>query len=594
MSSLRAKLVLIYCLAALSGILITAALSYYGVETNVQTLAANRADGLADELAYSIEILGANRDPALVRSLLDKSAGLPDVALVFIVDSTNRLLISGDGRPTGLRQGSPYVLQALQHQAETQAVERDRLIMVRPLRFAGLGSRTQSNNGALWIEIDLAPAQAQSQRAFGAILGIVIGLLAFSVLGAFWVSDKLIFRRLERIKEGLRQVSAGDLNTHIQVPTSFGTSDEVNRLANQFNQTTDALRASQHALEVERDFAQLITNSIAQGLTVIDSAGMFEFVNPAYARMLKRRPEDLIGHSPDEVTHPDDLLRLAEIRAARQHGETSTYEMRLVAADGAILNVLITGAPRIVQGQISGSVSVVTDLTERARLEQMKSDFVNRAAHELRTPLAATMMMTDLIQEGGSAGELAEYWQVLRTEQARQRTLIEKLLMVGRLESGAFTLDPTPLQLEGPLREALTATETQAHSKAIQITVNVAPDLPAVLGDAEYLQQVFVNLLTNAFKFTPRKGAVRVTASPDERGVRVTIKDSGIGIPPEDRPHLFERFFRASNATRREIQGTGVGLFLVKSIVSQLGGSITLDSELNQGTTVSVWLPGAG
>lgn len=239
-------------------------------------------------------------------------------------------------------------------------------------------------------------------------------------------------------------------------------------------------------------------------------------------------------------------------------------------------------------------VAIVRNVSERARLEQMKSDFIHRAAHDLRTPLTTASLAASIIQEGGTPEELEQYWKILRTELARQRELIEELLTMGRLESGTFQMILASVEIEPLLRETVEIVGPLAEKRTVTLQTAIAPDLPLVIGDRNSLQQVFINLLDNAIKFSAPGKTVDMTAAAKAEGVSVSVSDHGMGIPPEDLPNLFERFFRARNAIEDEVQGTGVGLFIAKAIVDQLNGHIDVESELNRGTTFEVWLPAQG
>jgi signal transduction histidine kinase len=234
---------------------------------------------------------------------------------------------------------------------------------------------------------------------------------------------------------------------------------------------------------------------------------------------------------------------------------------------------------------------IIRDVSERARLEQMKSDFIHRAAHDLRTPLTTATLAASIIQEGGTPEELEQYWKILRNELGRQRELIEELLTLGRLESGTFQLTSAALEVGPVLLEALDRVRPLAEKRRVRLVSTITPDLPRVVGDKNGLAQVFINLLDNAIKFSPPETTVELEAAARADGVSVRVHDQGMGIPPADLPHLFTRFFRADNAIRNEIQGTGVGLFITKAIVDQLNGRISIESQLDNGTTFEVWLP---
>lgn len=252
-------------------------------------------------------------------------------------------------------------------------------------------------------------------------------------------------------------------------------------------------------------------------------------------------------------------------------------------------------SPQVYESRLSPIASheallVIRDVTEQARLDEMKSDFINRASHELRTPLTTVIMMANLIQEGGEPEEINEYWSVMTSELNRQKILIERLLMAGRLESGTMKLLLGPIDLISCLQESILAVKPIASKKNIAINFTVPPLPLDVLGDKSGLQQVFINLINNAAKFSPTGTSVDIDIALTPEEAQISIRDHGMGIPPEDLPHLCERFFRGRNVTIAEIPGSGIGLYIVKSILEELDGTIRVESTLKKGTTLIVTL----
>jgi PAS domain S-box-containing protein len=233
---------------------------------------------------------------------------------------------------------------------------------------------------------------------------------------------------------------------------------------------------------------------------------------------------------------------------------------------------------------------IVRDISDKLRLNEMKTDFINRASHELRTPLTAAILMAGLIQEGGTPQEMSEYWGILNNELARQKKLIDSLLMAGRLESGMMKLEHIPLDLLPILKDALQAVNPIAKQKEVSLVFEAPRESLNILGDEGGLQQVFINLINNAVKFSPSGSSVKITVGSSGGYVNTAIIDQGMGISPAALPHLFEKFYRAKNVTVAEIPGTGIGLYIVKSVVEELGGRIEVKSELNAGTTFTVRL----
>jgi signal transduction histidine kinase len=233
---------------------------------------------------------------------------------------------------------------------------------------------------------------------------------------------------------------------------------------------------------------------------------------------------------------------------------------------------------------------VIRDITDQAQLNELKSDFINRASHELRTPLTSAILMAELIQGGGTPEELDEYLRTLRSELNRQKILIDRLLMAGRLESGMMTLERIPMDLITVLEESIMAVKPIANRRKVSLDLHTKRKPIMILGDKSGLQQVFINLINNAAKFSPEGSSVKINVEEVGSKVHISISDRGLGNPPEALQHLFERFYRAKNVTIAEIPGSGIGLYIVKSIVDELGGSIHVQSELNKETTFTVIL----
>ena len=290
--------------------------------------------------------------------------------------------------------------------------------------------------------------------------------------------------------------------------------------------------------------------------------------------------------------------KLAEIWPAEVFHQVAGSADRLAVSAPVRRPLNIPGNSNVYEAQLdpigaTETLIVIRDVSDQARLNQMKSDFINRASHELRTPLTTAILMCDLIQGGGDAAEQAEYWQILKSELNRQKSLIDRLLMAGRLESGKLVLEPAVLDVKPVLEEAALAVKSIAKKRNITLDVRTASAALMAWGDKSGLQQVFINLINNAVKFSPDGSRIKIKAGPIPGAVRISIADQGLGIPPEALPNLFEQFFRARNVTLAEIPGSGVGLYIVKSIIDELKGEIKVESEINQGTTFIITLKGA-
>ncbi len=317
-------------------------------------------------------------------------------------------------------------------------------------------------------------------------------------------------------------------------------------------------------------------------------------VNQQGADMLGYEVEELVGMSVNEVIALEQRTGRFPGSMVGASTDQPVYERILQRKDGSTFPVEIsTSIVYDPEGRPLHIQSIVRDITERVKLEQMKSDFINRASHELRTPLTTAILMTDLLGEECSEAEKKEYMDILISELNRQKMLIDSFLVAGRLESNMLIVHQSPVDLPPVLENAIASLKPLAKKKNITIHLAYQEPLPKVIGEITALQQIIINLVNNAIKFSPEGSqvSVRVEVYPEE--VEILISDQGMGIPKEDLPNLFERFFRARNVTLAEIPGSGVGLYIVKSIVEELGGKLSVTSEEGQGTTfiVSLLIP---
>jgi signal transduction histidine kinase len=237
-------------------------------------------------------------------------------------------------------------------------------------------------------------------------------------------------------------------------------------------------------------------------------------------------------------------------------------------------------------------------MVERLReLDQAKSDFVASVSHELRTPLTSIRGYIEMLREG-DAGEIdpeqARMLEIVQRNADRLLALIEDLLTVSRIESGAFRVTRAPFQLDAIVRTTVEELRPQAEARGVALAATIEGEIPVVLGDASQLERVLLNLLSNAIKFTTNGGSVAVRLRRCGDYLVLEVEDDGIGIPESDQEHLFSRFFRSTVATERAIQGTGLGLVIVKSVIEQHGGEISVRSEQDVGTTFTIRLPVVG
>ncbi|MBI2821622.1 MAG: HAMP domain-containing protein [Acidobacteria bacterium] len=412
-----------------------------------------------------------------------------------------------------------------------------------------------------------------------------LSFLAFcgSAALAYLFSYK-ISRSTEAIAAAARSVASGSLEAR----TAVQGPPELQTLGRAFNQMTDRQVSQIQENVAERQKLRTILEGMQEGVLMIDPQGKVEFINPACCRMLDLQ-HAVEGRGIIEVVRQLELeaaLRAVLLKKESQQLEVELHRSRRTA--------LVTLCPVLYQEAVRGVVIVLQDVTWLRKLENARKEFVANVSHELRTPLTSIQGYTETLLEGSVLDEQTRrsFLSVIHRHAERLSRLIEDLLQLSFLESGTGRLERVSVNAAETARSTCRSMRSLFESKNISCSIQAASGTE-VLAHPGALEQVFYNLLDNAAKYTPEGGTVRVEIEREGESVRVAIRDTGIGIPPEDLPRIFERFYRADKSRSREMGGTGLGLAIVKHILQLHGGSIRVDSRVNEGSTFTFQLPAA-
>jgi two-component system, OmpR family, phosphate regulon sensor histidine kinase PhoR len=349
---------------------------------------------------------------------------------------------------------------------------------------------------------------------------------------------------------------------------------------------------SLHDVATEKSRIKTIIHCMGDGVLVCDRDKYIVLTNPAAIRMLGIPEESLSGMSLAQTNLPPDLSRIIDETLSRKEKgyasvsqELNVGEAFLRAHTAPVMDDL---------GEIMGSVTVLQDISHLKELDKMKSEFIAMVAHELRTPIAAVEQQLIVILNR-MAGEITESQEKLLTR-AKERTeglltLIKDLLDLSKIEAGKMVQYKEPLSLQESIQRAVDLLKAEADHKKIDLQFLPSLVKSLIHADRNSMEGVFTNLVSNAVKYTPEGGKVRITLSEEGACVKATVSDTGVGIKKEDLSRIFDRFYRVRTAETREIIGTGLGLSIVKSIVDAHLGSISVESEVGKGTTFTVLLP---
>ncbi len=368
--------------------------------------------------------------------------------------------------------------------------------------------------------------------------------------------------------------------------------------------------------ERTRSLLAAIVESTDDAIKSMATDGTIISWNAAAEQLYGYTAEEFLGHPVLELFPPEEIDGvLAVFGRVVEGGHVERCELKQIRKDGEIIDVGATLSPIRVGGMIVGVSAVSRNITARKHAEQalhsalereqttvrdlqeldrMRSDFISNVSHELRTPLTSISGYAELLA-GGSFGDIngeqGVALDVIDRNTKRLLDLIEDILALSRMESGVYSLSLEPTDLTALIRSAGEAITTAAEAKSIELTVDVESNIGFALVDASQLDRALLNVLSNAIKFTPLGGFVRLHAGRSRGKVFITVEDNGMGIDPGDQKQVFKRFFRSSLATRSAIQGTGLGLVITKTIVDHHKGSIDLDSAPGRGTTVRIAIP---
>lgn len=394
----------------------------------------------------------------------------------------------------------------------------------------------------------------------------------------------------------LRRLDGGKINVIYRLVIAPGYEETWKKAFVSLIDITERKRVEQ-ALQAERDFAQQVIENMGQGLTVTDGNGRFQFVNSAYSRMLGYSVETLLQKSPYDLVTPDGVEILFESQQKRRAGQTSSYEATLVHANGHIVDVLITGVPRWEGNKINGSIAVITDLTERKRAEQERERLITElearnaelgrftytVSHDLKSPLVTIKGFLGLLAKDIAKGDSARIksdMERIQTAAITMEALLNDLLelsRVGRLENS-----PQEASFNQLAQEAVERVMGQITERGVEVTIH--PKLPIIYGDLPRLVEVVQNLVDNAVKFmgTQPNPHIEIGAREFNGETVFYVKDNGIGIEPRFHEKIFGLFDRLDQS----IDGTGIGLALVKRIIEVHNGRIWVESEgANKGST---------
>ena len=575
-------LLLITSLMAVVGAFLTTSVTSFYIDSFYQQMSsafgADRREFVADLRSAAAQPDGAER----IQEIMEVNAGMLGIDYrtrnYYVLDGTAGSFLAGSAESSDLpREQSANLLTARNAVARKDAstvgdesdISADYMDVAIPI-FGG------DNAFIIYILDNKDTVSDLNNQLFQIIMqALIIGLL-ISVLLSFLLSKTMV-GPIEKLTIGAERVAAGDFDSELPVEST----DEIGILTGTFNEMAEVLQSTLAAVENERNKLDTLFLHMTDGVVAYDRDGALIHCNPAASELLER--------SADECVYADLFEPLCPFEKVMAMQRSDFVASELTVGERT---VELYFAP-FSDEERGGVLVVLHDVTQQRKAEERRREFVANVSHELRTPLTNIRSYAETIRDAGDElpRELENsFLDIVINESDRMTHIVQDLLTLSRLDSGRSEMNMARFDFGAAIDSVLRSIELEARRHGHELTHDYH-DLPMIMGDRGRIEQVMLNVLGNAVKYTPDGGHIRVTAGTVGERVWMEVADDGIGIPKADRSRIFERFYRVDKARSRESGGTGLGLSIATEIVQRHNGTLSLVDREGPGTTVRLELP---
>ena len=428
--------------------------------------------------------------------------------------------------------------------------------------------------------LDHSLSQVRKMVLWASLLGVVLSL------GVAYLVSNQVFRPVRELTRVAAGIYSGDLTQRLRRYSNH----EIGDLGRAFDRMADHLQEEIEEVTRARDRLEGILRGMVEGVLVTDGSERITLVNRALKQMFDVSTNP-VGRMPYEIIRNADLIDA--LKSISNGAQSASLEIRVFNPKARTLQVEAAALPG--EGQRTGVVAVFHDISERKRLEEMRKDFVANVSHELRTPLAAVKGAVETLMDGALENPKfsRKFIEIIGRHVDRLENIVLDLLELARLESRELQETGERVSVPVMLESAMEAVQELADKQGLSLELDSPENEIEVLADRRHLEQVVVNLLENAVKYTAQGGLVKLKCGIREQKVEIQVEDSGIGISSEHLPRIFERFYRVDKDRSREAGGTGLGLSIVKHVVNAHGGEVRVESCPGRGSVFTILLPPA-
>ncbi|MBB6214530.1 two-component system sensor histidine kinase VicK [Anaerosolibacter carboniphilus] len=529
-------------------------------QNEVQSMIKNWQIALSDEISVvntDFKIIASSNDSLIGKNVLD------------IVDE--HLLL--DGRAGRMAEGRDFVTN--QTTGEVTPVKN----IIFPIEDAN-----RKIQGILYFRSDLGNIYTTLENSKDILIEATALALFITVVLGFFIA-RSVTEPITDVTVKAAKMAKGDFDQVVEVKSD----DEIGQLASMFNYLTEKLKDTLSEISSEKSKMETILNYMADGLIAVNMQGHVIHANPSAMKMLNLSKHELICDSYDDlIRNLNESLTLDYLSENNPDWEGS----EIIRINDSIYQA--NYAPfKDEKDEKAGIVMVLQDITERQKLDNMRKEFVANVSHELKTPLTSIKSYTETLLDGALENkEMAEqFLKVVDSEADRMTRLVRDLLQLSSLDYKQVKWNKKDYDLVKIVKNSVMKVEMTAKNKSQTLEYISQEDSMPGYFDSDRIEQVILNIVSNAIKYTPEEGQIKVFLECKENQGIIRVVDNGMGIPKEDIPRLFERFYRVDKARSREMGGTGLGLSIARQIVEAHNGSIRIDSEYGEGTEVIIQLP---
>lgn len=584
--SLNSKLVLIFIVFIIAvmvtvGIFLMNSIYEYYNDEFVSAIDDAFSENVSERIIVALE--KQDYAPAIKEVLLAYNSvfGFDSYRGFYVLDGSGNVLASSDERNVALEL-TENILSAMNGQ-----LGKRQSYGTEFLDYAKL-FESEGKKCIVYIRDDLTEMKSLSFVLFSIIIKSLIIGLVIAVIMAFFLA-KAITAPIKNITQGTLEIASGDYSQRL----SNRSRDEIGTLTRNFNAMAQVIENNLDAVSGEREKLNNIVNCLEAGVAAFDGQGMPMHLNPSSLKMLSF-PE---GSKP-VFSEFMSVMGLTDITMKKLKKEKELHVPELTLSDIKTRELVVSvdfSTFNYENGQKTGYIIVIQDITEGAVLEKSRREFIANVSHELRTPLTSIKGATETVlsDEDMPTNFRQRFLGIVINESDRMTRIVKDLLVLSRLDNRRMTWSPVTFDIGEVIDRMCSALQTEAHNHSHILEYSGKQDVSMPMyGDKERIEQVIANIIGNAIKYTPDGGRIDVKLAKSGRtGYEIVVSDNGVGISSEDIEHLFERFYRAEKSRSAQTGGTGLGLSIAKEIVDAHNGTISVDSVPGEGTTVTIKLP---